>query len=74
MKERISIWMKIVKENHWLMKKISKALKISTNSIYKIFSTWKWKIENKEKILKYLEKNNYVRVWQYIITEFFEIK
>lgn len=71
--EKISIFKKIIKTNIWLTWKISENIWISLMTIWRISTTWKWKIEIKEKILNFLENKNLIEKWEYTITEFFSI-
>ena len=72
--EEITIFKKIAKTNNLLLTDMSNEIWLSIQTLKKIMNTGNWRIKNKGKILKYMEENNYVRVWQYTITEFFEIK
>ena len=72
--EEMTIFKKIAKTNNWLLTDMSNEIWLSIQTLKKIMNTGKWRIKNKGKILKYMEENNYVRVLQYTITEFFEIK
>ena len=71
--EKISIFKKIIKTNIWLTWEISENIWISLMTIWRISTTWKWKIEIKEKILNFLETKNLIEKWKYTITEFFSI-
>ena len=69
--KKISIWNKIIKSNVWIITEMSENIWLSAVSIRKILRTWNWNIENKEKIINYLIEKNYIREWEYTITEFF---
>lgn len=68
-----SIWNKIIKSNVWILGDMSEKIWLSAVSIRKILRTWIWNIENKEKIMSYLIENNYIRDWEFTITEFFTV-
>ena len=71
--KKISIWNKIIKSNIWIITEMSENIWLSAVSIRKILRTWNWNIENKEKIINYLIGKNYIREWEYTITEFFTV-
>lgn len=72
-KEELSIFREILKKNTWLLRKISENIEISEMTLRRISITWIGNEENKNKILNYLIDNNYIREWEYTITEFFDI-
>lgn len=71
--ERVSVFNEILKKNNWLAKKICEKTKISSMTIYRISKTWIWNDENKILILNLLISENYIREWEYTITEFFTV-
>lgn len=71
--KKISIWYKIIKSNFWIINEISEGIWLSRTSVTKIFKTWKWKTENKENILNFLENKNIIEKWKYTILDFFKI-
>lgn len=73
-KEEKSIFRKILKSNVWLLRSISENTWINEITISQISLIWRWNNKSKNKIINFLVGNNYIRDWEYIITELFEVK
>lgn len=73
-KEEKSIFRKILKSNVWLLRSISENTWINEITIRQISLIWRWNNKSKNKIINFLVGNNYIRDWEYTITELFEIK
>ena len=73
-KEEKSIFRKILKSNVWLLRSISENTWINEITIRQISLIWRWNNKSKNKIINFLVGNNYIRDWEYIITELFEVK
>lgn len=72
--KKISIFWKITNSNRWLINKIHLAEKIPRITLYKIKNSGNWSSEYKFRIYAFLLENKYIRLWQYTITELYEIK
>lgn len=72
--KKISIFWKITNSNRWLINKIHLAEKIPRITLYKIKNSGNWSSEYKFRIYAFLLENKYIRLWQYTITELFNIE
>lgn len=70
----MNIFQKILNENWGLWWEICKSEKICGVTITKLKKTWKAKANIKFKIYAFLLENKYIRLWQYTITELFNIE
>lgn len=68
-----SVFSRILVNNNWLAKNISEKENISKPVITKIKKTGKWYTNTKHKVFCYLVENNYIRVWEYTLTELFQL-
>ena len=70
-KKKQSEFSKILCINPWLATIISEKENIWKDTITKIKNTSKWHANIKHNIYCYLVEHNYIRIWEYTLTELF---
>ena len=68
----MSVFEKILISNRWLATRMSDEINISKVTITKLKLTWIANIETKFKIFSYLLNNNFIRLGQYTLEDFFK--